>query len=78
MTYQMDDETFHALRAILDDYSRDDPAGTRGGDNPDIDIESKIERDIDDLERLDRAYKIVGEWYGKLARKAQAEVKRSR
>ena len=71
MTYQMDDETFHALRVILDDYSRDDPAGTRG-DNPDTtDIESRIaqaiESDIDDLERLDRAYKIVGDWYWKRA-----------
>jgi hypothetical protein len=34
MMYQMDDEAFRALRVILDDYCRDDPAGTRGGDNP--------------------------------------------
>jgi len=58
MTYQMDDETFHALRVILDDYCREDPAGTRAGD---------IESDCDNLERLGRAYKIVGEWYWKRA-----------
>jgi hypothetical protein len=48
--HQMDDETFGALRVILDDYNRDDPADQ-----------------IEDLERLDRAYKIVGEWYWKRA-----------
>jgi hypothetical protein len=55
--HQMDDETFGALRVILDDYNRDDPAGTYRGESS----------QIEDLERLDRAYKIVGEWYWKRA-----------
>jgi hypothetical protein len=52
---------------ILDDYCRDDPAGTRGGDNARVEIKSYIESDVEDLERLDRAYEIVGKWYWKKA-----------
>jgi hypothetical protein len=49
MTYQMDDETFRALRVILDDHSSEDPAGGVGSG-------------VADLERLNRAYETVGEW----------------
>jgi len=63
----MDNETFRALRVILDDHNRDDPAGTRGGNDPDADIEDAFTMDIEDLERLNRAYEMVGAWYWKMA-----------